>query len=45
MKRILLWLIATLVVVFVLLLFRSRTRNKLDVAPDARQQIEKARRR
>jgi hypothetical protein len=44
-KRILLWLIVAVAVVAAILLYRSHSGARLDVAPDAAQQIEKAKRR
>lgn len=45
MKRILLWLIVAAALVIGFVLYRSRSRSNLNVTPDAREVIEKARRR
>ena len=45
MKRILLPLIVVLIVVIAILLYRSRQNSWLDVTPDARREIEKAKQR
>jgi hypothetical protein len=45
MKRILLPLIVVLIVVLGILLYRSRQNSQLDVTPDARREIEKAKQR
>jgi hypothetical protein len=44
-KRILLLLIVALIVMIGILLYRSRQETKLDVTPDARREIEKAKQR
>jgi cytochrome c-type biogenesis protein CcmH/NrfF len=45
MKKILLWLVVVAVLVIGFVVYRSRSRNHLDVTPDARREIEKAKRR
>lgn len=45
MKRILLLLLAALIVVIGILFYRSRQDSQLDVTPDARRAIEKAKQR
>lgn len=45
MKRILLWLIVVAVLVIGFVLYRSRSTTQLNVAPDAKREIEKAKRR
>jgi hypothetical protein len=42
MKRVLLWLIVAAVVVTGVLIYRARSRNHLNVTPDAEREIEKA---
>jgi hypothetical protein len=44
-KRILIWLVAALLLVAGLLLYRSRSRDDLNVEPHARETIEKAKKR
>ena len=45
LKRTLLWLIVLAVLVIGFVLYRSRTRNRLNVTPDAEREIERAKRR
>jgi hypothetical protein len=45
MKRILLWLIVAAILVTAFLLYRPWSRNHLNVAPDAKREIEKAKSR
>jgi len=45
MKKLLLWIIVAAVLVMGLLLYRSWSRDHLNVAPDAAQEIEKAKKR
>ena len=45
MQKILAWLIIVLLIVIGILLYRSRSRSHLDVTPDTRRTIEKAKRR
>ena len=45
MKRILLWLIVAAIVVTAFLLYRSWSRDQVNVAPDAKREIDKAKRR
>jgi type VI protein secretion system component VasF len=45
LKRTLLWLLITAVLVVAFLLYRSSLRNRLNVTPDAAREIEKAKRR
>jgi cytochrome c-type biogenesis protein CcmH/NrfF len=45
MRRILLWLIVVAVLVIGFVVYRSRSRNHLDVTPDAQREIERAKRR
>lgn len=42
MKRILLWLILASLIAIGFLLYRSRPESNLNVTPDARREIEKA---
>ena len=44
-KRILLWLIVLVILVIALMLYRSRSRTDMNVAPDAEREIEKAKRK
>jgi hypothetical protein len=44
-NRTLLWLILAVVLVIGFLSYRSRSRNNLDITPDAKREIEKAKRR
>jgi Tfp pilus assembly protein PilO len=44
-KRTLLWLIVAAVLVIGFVLYRSRSRDHLNVTPDAEREIEKAKRR
>jgi len=44
-KRTVLWLIVVAALFIAFLLYRSRSGDKLDVAPGAEREIEKARRR
>jgi hypothetical protein len=45
MKPALLWLILAAAIAIALLLHRTRSAQQLNVTPDAREQIEKAKRR
>jgi hypothetical protein len=45
MKKLLLWLIIAAVSVIGFVLYRSRSANNLNVTPDAREVIEKAKQR
>jgi heme/copper-type cytochrome/quinol oxidase subunit 2 len=45
MKKILIWLVVVAILVFCFAVYRSRSRNHLDVTPDARREIEKAKQR
>jgi hypothetical protein len=45
MKQILLWLILIAALVIGLMLYRSRLGSQLNVTPDAKREIEKAKRR
>ena len=45
MRRILLWLIVAAILVIGFAVYRSRSRNHLDVTPEAHKEIEKAKRR
>ena len=45
MKQLLLWLVLAVVVLIGFLLYRAASGNHLDVTPDARREIEKAKRR
>jgi len=44
-KRILLWLVIAGILVIALVVYRSRSRSNLNVAPDAEREIEKAKRK
>jgi hypothetical protein len=45
MKRTVFWLIVAALLVLGLMVYRSRSRSDLNVAPDAAEEIEKAKRR
>jgi cytochrome c-type biogenesis protein CcmH/NrfF len=45
MKKVLLWLIVAAVLVIGFAVYRSRSRNHLDVTPEAHKEIEKAKQR
>jgi hypothetical protein len=45
MKKILVWLIVAAVLLIGFAVYRSRSRNRLEVTPDAQREIERAKRR
>ena len=45
MKKILVWLIAAVILVIGLAVYWSRSRNHLEVTPEAAREIERAKRR
>jgi NADH:ubiquinone oxidoreductase subunit 6 (subunit J) len=45
MVRVMIWVVAVAVLVLILVMFRNRTEPTLNVTPEAREAIEKAKRR